>query len=62
MSKEIHITIPLDGPVKIDVQGDCGSGCADLTRAIEQDLGSVASDVKKPEYTQRATSTQTVKR
>lgn len=58
---EILVTIRPDGSTKIDVQGACGPSCADLTRAIEQALGSVTSDVKKSEYSATTSHKQTVK-
>jgi hypothetical protein len=50
MSQEIIVSISPNGEVKVTVNGVCGPACADLTKAIEQALGSVTSDRKTPDY------------
>ena len=48
--EEIKVVIPKNGPVTIDVAGFKGSGCKDLTKAIEKALGMVTKDTKKQEF------------
>jgi hypothetical protein len=49
----IIVNIGADGEVKVEAQGIVGAGCQQVTRAIEQALGSTVSDRKKPEYFQQ---------
>jgi len=53
MSQEIIVSISPSGEVKVTVNGVRGPACTDLTKAIEQALGSVKADRKTPEYFQR---------
>jgi hypothetical protein len=50
MARRIKVSIPRGGAVKMEVVGACGPGCMNLTRGIEQALGTVVSDEQKPEY------------
>ena len=54
MAKEIHVRISEAGDVKVEAKGVVGNGCAALTKAIEQALGTTTGDVKKPEFHQQA--------
>lgn len=47
---EIEIVVSKDGTVTVEALGVQGPGCADLTRAIEEALGSVESRECKVEY------------
>lgn len=48
--KKITITIDQEGNSEIDVQGYTGSQCTEVTKAIEQALGTVVEREKKPEF------------
>jgi hypothetical protein len=50
MSTEIEIIISPDGTVTVEAIGVQGPGCLDLTRALEEALGSVESRACKVEY------------
>jgi Protein of unknown function (DUF2997) len=52
VSEEIEITVKPDGTVTVEAIGVVGSGCQQLTRAIEQALGTTTADQKKPEFMQ----------
>ena len=54
----VIVNIDADGEVKVEAQGVVGSGCAALTKAIEQSLGATTGDVKKPEYFQQQSQGQ----
>lgn len=58
MSKQIKITIPLDGEVTIEAIGFQGCGCTDATKVFEEALGAVTKRTKKTEYHQTATLAQ----
>lgn len=62
MGVQIEVTVAVDGETKVEVIGcpsrPLGRQCADLTRALEQALGEVAEDVKKPEFYRRAHQAQ----
>lgn len=47
---QIIVNIDADGEVKVEAQGVSGSGCQQLTAALEKALGTTAGDVKKAEY------------
>lgn len=49
----IIVDVDADGNVKLEAQGVQGTGCTQLTRAIEQALGRTIADQKKPEYFQQ---------
>lgn len=51
--EEITVEIMPDGEVKIEVNGVVGSGCAALTKALEESLGVTTSDEKKAEFHRR---------
>ena len=50
----VVVEISEEGDVKVDANGVTGSGCQALTKGIEQALGRVAADVKKPEVYRQA--------
>lgn len=54
-NKQITLTFPKDGgPMKVEVDGCTGESCKDLTRAIEQAVGTEAEAPElKDEYHQR---------
>ena len=47
---EIEIVVSKDGTVTVEAKGAVGPGCLDLTRALEDALGSVASRSCKVEF------------
>lgn len=50
----VEVTISNEGEVEVEAHGVKGSGCAALTKAIENAIGQTTSDRKKPEFTQSA--------
>jgi hypothetical protein len=58
--KTIEITIDESGKTTVEAQGFTGSSCTDATKAIEQALGAVSHDTKKPEYYQQTRTAQTI--
>ena len=52
---EIIITIKKDGSTELTVYGVVGPGCLDLSRALEQGLGTVESQTCKLEFYDEAT-------
>ena len=52
--QQINVDISATGEVKVEAKCVVGNGCAALTKAIEESLGQVTADVKKPEYFQQA--------
>jgi hypothetical protein len=50
VKKEIIIEVTPDGSIKIDSVGFVGAECAKATKFLEDALGTVASNKKKPEY------------
>lgn len=48
--KRVEVVIDADGNSKVEAFGFSGSGCLDATKAIEDALGGVTEDVKKPEF------------
>jgi hypothetical protein len=50
MSTEIEIVVAADGSITVEAKGVVGAGCLDLTRAIEEALGSVESRECKVEF------------
>lgn len=44
MSASVTIEIDQQGQAKISVNGVCGASCKELTRPLEQALGSVTAD------------------
>ena len=44
MSERVTIVIDQQGKATISVSGVCGSACKELTRPLEQALGTVADD------------------
>ena len=51
---EIEILVSKTGEVTIEVKGAGGHGCVDLTRALEEALGSVESRSCKTEFYEQA--------
>ena len=47
---EIEIIVSLDGTVTVEALGVVGTSCIDLTRALEEALGTVESRECKVEY------------
>lgn len=54
MAATINIEIEKGGATTIKVVGHAGPGCKNLTKAIEESLGTVTADVKTPEFSQQA--------
>ena len=54
MAAEIEVIVSSNGTVTIEVKGQQGSGCVDLTRALEDALGSVESRECKVEFYEQA--------
>jgi Protein of unknown function (DUF2997) len=50
----IVVTISPRGDVTVAVEGVAGLACQEMTRALEQTLGTTAEDRRTPEYFQRA--------
>ena len=48
--KEMTVTIDKDGKVSIDTKGFVGTDCDTETRKMVDELGSVISKDRKPEY------------
>jgi len=59
--KQVIVTIDADAEVKVEAKGTKGAGCAALTRAIEQALGTTTGDVKKPEFYQTEAASERAK-
>lgn len=51
--QELEIAISPTGEVKIEVKGVTGSACLDLTRDLENKLGTVEDRQQKPEFYQQ---------
>lgn len=47
--KQIIVTIPLKGPVKIETTGFTGNECAEATQKIQSRLGVTVSDTPTAE-------------
>ena len=58
MPGEIEVTVSADGQVQIEALGVAGASCIDLTRALEEALGSVESRSCKTEYFEQAEAGQ----
>ena len=50
MPSEIEVIITLDGRVILEVIGATGTGCLELSKALEEALGSVESRECKIEF------------
>ena len=57
--QEMKIIISKSGQVTIDVSGIKGSGCKNLTKALEKALGTTTKSKKKTEYYQQDTQGDT---
>lgn len=53
MSEEIIITVDQKGGLEIEAQGFKGKGCSLATKELENSLGKVTADQKKPEFYQQ---------
>ena len=51
---EIEVVISPDGQVTLEVKGAAGPGCLDLTRALEEALGTVESRSCKTAFYEQA--------
>jgi hypothetical protein len=49
---EIMVTIDDDGNVSYEVKGVKGSGCEELTKELDAELGTVLENKKLPEFFQ----------
>ena len=58
MSAEIEVIVSKDGTITVEAKGAVGPGCLDLTRALEEALGSVESRSCKTEYFEQAEAGQ----
>lgn len=56
---ELEITISADGEVSISVSGTKGKRCIDLTKELEETIGTVVSREAKPAFYETE-STQTL--
>ncbi len=50
---EVIITIPPKGDTKIEVQGVIGPSCKDLTKGIENALGTVVADQETDSFREK---------
>jgi hypothetical protein len=51
MGREIVFTFKRGKPVKVEVNGACGSSCVDLTKPFEERISGMVVDRElKPEY------------
>ena len=55
---QVIVNITADGQTTVEAQGVTGSGCRELTRAIEEAIGHTTGDVTKSEYFRTATQEQ----
>lgn len=58
MAQKIIVDIPEDGPIEISVEGTPGPSCEQLTKEIEESLGTVRNRKKTGEYYHRAVAKQ----
>ena len=58
MAAEIEIVVSADGTVTVEAKGVVGTGCLDLTRALEEALGSVESRSCKVDFYEQAEAGQ----
>ena len=56
----IKFTIRQDGTVTEEVMGVVGNDCENLTKVIEEKLGTVVKDQHKPAYYQQQTTQEDV--
>lgn len=52
--EQVTIKVDSEGNATIGVTGHAGPGCQDLTKALEDAMGTVRSDDRTPEYNQLA--------
>lgn len=57
--QELEISIAADGTVHIDVHGAKGKKCLDLTKDIEEALGTVTARETKSSYYENGTNVET---
>lgn len=48
--EQVIVTIDEQAAITVEAKGVVGSGCAALTKALEDALGATTGDVRKPEY------------
>ena len=58
---EIEIVISADGTVTVEAVGVIGASCIDLTRALEEALGSVESRECKVQFYEQAVEGQEIR-
>jgi hypothetical protein len=56
--QQVTINISADGEVKVEASCVVGKSCVDLTRDIENAIGTAVADKKKPEFYQQAQQAQ----
>lgn len=52
MSRQIVVTISPEGEVEVRVEGQPGPSCQDLTRKLEEALGTTVADRRTVDYHQ----------
>jgi len=50
VTQEIMVSISPSGEVEVTVNGVSGPACTELTKAMEQALGTVKADRKTPDF------------
>jgi hypothetical protein len=58
MHPTINVVIDEDGATTVSVEGCAGPACKDLTRAIEQALGTLTEDTHTPDFHRAAPAGQ----
>lgn len=56
--QKVIVTVSPNGEVIVEADGVVGSGCEALTRPMEEALGGVSGDKRKPEYHKQAQQQQ----
>ncbi|GMV80537.1 MAG: hypothetical protein AMXMBFR7_17210 [Planctomycetota bacterium] len=52
MPRQIVVTISPEGEIEVRVEGQSGPSCQDLTRKLEDALGTAVADRRTPEFHQ----------
>lgn len=60
--QQVIVNIDAQGNTTVEAKGVQGSGCAALTRAIEEALGKTVTDQKKAEFFQQQRAAQASER
>ena len=55
---EIEIVVSADGTVTVEALGAVGAGCLELTKALEEALGTVESRACKTEFYEETQTTE----